>query len=152
MAPITAPRLRSFLYATAPMTAPLAAPTRMPVSVLVNGRFLSPKPGPPSAQPARTTERISATYFMLAPCFKTPLQGFPSAVLRPQQLRAFYERLQLAVGHLARQVLHAAVGRQDHVFGPHVLQRTLRPLDDSLRRFDRHVGEIDHADHDFLVF
>src|SRR5688500_17911970 len=123
----------------APMTAPLAAPISTPLSVLVNGRLSWPKPGPPAAQPDRASAaaRINANAFMLTPsCELAPA----SSVLRTQQLRAFDERFQLAVGHLARQVLHAAVGRQDHVLGLHVLQRTPRPFDDSLRRFDRHVG------------
>src|SRR5690348_5139556 len=110
-----------------------------PASVLVNGRLSWPKPGPPAAHPARRVERISATYFMLAPSSGSPT-GTPLTVLRAQQLRAFDERFQLAVGHRARQVLHAAVGCQHHVLGLHVLQRTLRPFDDSLRRFDAHVG------------
>ena len=49
-----------------------------------------------------------------------------SEVFRAQQLRALDHRLQLAVRDLARQVLHAAVGREDHVLGLDVLQRALR--------------------------
>src|SRR5688572_327729 len=136
----------------APMTAPLAAPISTPLSVLVNGRLSWPKPGPPAAHPDRATAAatINAKYFMLTPSASCPLLD-SLAVLRAQEPGAFYERLHLAVGHLARQVLHAAVGRQDHVLGLHVLQRSARPFDDSLRRFDAHVREIDHADHDFLV-
>src|SRR4051812_35147786 len=125
---------------------------RMPPSVLVNGRLSWPKPGPPAAHPERTTAAmIDARYdFMQTPSFTSPTEPL-SAVLRAQQPRAFDERFQLALGHLARQVLHAAIGRQDHILRLHVLERTLRTLDYLLRRLDRHVRQIDHPDHDSFV-
>ena len=39
-----------------------------------------------------------------------------SCVLGAQQMRRLDHRLHLAERDLARQVLHAAVGREDHVF------------------------------------
>src|SRR4030095_12633341 len=65
-----------------------------------------------------------------------------SLVFLAQNLRAFDHRLQLAVRDLARQVLHAAIGRDDHVLRLHVLERLLQPLDHFLRGLDRHVRQV----------
>src|SRR6185436_14613490 len=77
---------------------------------------------------------------------KGGLKASTSLVFLAQQLRAVDHRLQLAVGHLARQVFHAAIGGDDHVLRLHVPERLLQPLDHLLRRLDRHVGKVDATD------
>src|SRR5688500_9843193 len=104
MAPTTAPLVRFFLYAVAPITAPPTAPTRIPVSLPVNGVFEGPKPS--CAQPASTmpaaTPAARCFFIILPPLRCCPLQNrlSPGA----QQLRALDHGAHLAERDLARQV------------------------------------------------
>ena len=58
----------------------------------------------------------------------------------------------LPIGDVARQVLHAAVGRDDDVLlGRHVGERAADARRHGLGRLDRHVGQVEAADHDRLA-
>src|ERR1700704_4641409 len=67
-----------------------------------------------------------------------------------QEARRLGHRLQLAEGGLARQELHAAVGREDHALRRDELERALDARDHRLRRLDLLVRKVDAADHDLL--
>ena len=60
-------------------------------------------------------------------------------------------RTHLADCGLAREVLHAAVGRDDHVLGLDVRQRALDARHHRFRRLDGHDAQIDRAHHDLLA-
>src|SRR5262245_56857541 len=59
-----------------------------------------------------------------------------ATVLGPQEPGRRDHRRQLAVRHLARQILHPAVGGEDHLLRLDVRQRALDALHDGLRRLD----------------
>src|SRR6185436_5835421 len=65
--------------------------------------------------------------------------------------RSLDHRAQLRVRDVAPQVLHAAVRRDDDVLCIDVRQRPANARCDLLRRLGSHVGEIEHAEQDFLA-
>jgi hypothetical protein len=72
-------------------------------------------------------------------------------VLGAQTARRLDHRAQLSLGHFARKVLHAAIGREDDVFLRHVGQGALDARHHLLGRLHRHVVQVEAADHDRLA-
>src|SRR5215467_10019050 len=66
-------------------------------------------------------------------------------------IAARHHRLELCERHGARQVFHAAVGRNDEPFWRDVAKGAPYPLGDDLRRLHPVVLEIEHAIHHALV-
>src|SRR5262245_37925551 len=56
------------------------------------------------------------------------------------------ERLELAAGDLAREVLHAAVGADHEALRVDVLERGADPAGDDFRRLDVHVVQVEDAE------
>src|SRR5438552_13260092 len=72
--------------------------------------------------------------------------------LRPHLGRGLGERAELAESLCARQILHAAIRRNDKALGIDESQRVLDSPHDRLDLLDRAlVGEVDHADDQGLV-
>src|SRR5882762_11708654 len=74
-------------------------------------------PCPRASWDAVTLYAIGRAGLMPEACTNARLAGLPGlAELGPHELRAFDHRFQFLERHLARQVLHPAVGRDDDVF------------------------------------
>ena len=71
--------------------------------------------------------------------------------LTPHEPCARHHCLELAVGPLARQVLHPAVGRENETFGRKDLQRRPDPLRDRVGRFDLRRAEVERPENDGLA-
>ena len=71
-----------------------------------------------------------------------------TVIVRRSRARTRDHRLQLAVGDVARQVLHAAVRRRDQFLHSLVGQRAADPVGDGLGQLDGQVVEVDHAEDD----
>ena len=69
----------------------------------------------------------------------------------PHDARRLRQRLELAEGDLARQVLHAAIGRRDQVRGRHVGKARADALRDRLGALHVEVAEVEHAEQDRLA-
>src|SRR5207248_2815555 len=70
------------------------------------------------------------------------------AELGAHELRALDHRFHFPERHLARQVLHPAVGRDDDALGRDEGQGAADARGDLFRRLHRHVVQVDHAEDD----
>src|SRR3954453_20427002 len=89
---------------------------------------------------------VDGHYPALAPYSRTS-----AAVRRRRPAGALDERLALALGGVARQVLRAAAGRRDQTRGVSVGEGAANPPGDGVRRLHLVGREIDDAEDDRLV-
>src|SRR5947199_14771 len=123
-------------------------------------RTRTPTPRPPCRSRSRRSmrsvgmPRLPRAFASDAPATAPPTtiaSGDGEAELLPHDPRAGGERAQLPARALARQVLHAAVGREHEPLRRHVPQRRAGALRHGLRRLDARVREVDDAEDDRLV-
>src|SRR5262249_231869 len=74
-----------------------------------------------------------------------------AAQLRAHNLCAGHHRFELAESNVPGQVFHAAVGRDDEVFGSDEGECPADALRDRFRRLDRHVEKVEDAEYDLLA-
>src|SRR5688572_9220168 len=120
-------------------------PWRACLWVLVS---ITPRRGAGYAAPCR--DKGYGSFERAATPTAVPDPAGSAGQLRTNDLSAFDHRLHLAEGDFARQVLHAAIGRDDDVRSLDVRQCLANARGHGVGRFHLHVAEVDHAEKHLL--
>ena len=71
-----------------------------------------------------------------------------AALFLTYNIRTLHHRLHFPECHLARQVFHAAIGRDHNVTGGSMRQRLTDPRGDNLGSLDGYIGQIEDTKDD----